>query len=139
MMALEERQAFTVPPELEAHEPPEARGLARDEVRLLVTPRTGEVRHARLTDLPRFLKEGDLLVVNTSRTLAAALKARRGDGSVIDFHLSNALPGGLWLVGPRKSEACQGEVLSLPGLAKATLAVHYGKSPGHWIPQLRPP
>ena len=30
---------FTLPAELEAHDPPEARGLARDGVRLLVSRR----------------------------------------------------------------------------------------------------
>ena len=31
--------AFELPPDLEAHEPPEARGLARDSVRLMVADR----------------------------------------------------------------------------------------------------
>ena len=56
----------------EAHVPPEARGLRRDGVRLLVAgPGPGALRHARFADLPRVLCAGDLLVVNTSATLPA--------------------------------------------------------------------
>ena len=66
--------ASQLPPRLEAHEPPEARGLRRDEVRLMVASRhDGSVIHTRFRELPRFLSQGDLLVVNTSATLPAAL------------------------------------------------------------------
>ena len=55
---------------LEAREPPEARGLRRDAVRLLVSRRdTGEVGHHVFADLPSLLSPGDLLVVNNSATL----------------------------------------------------------------------
>jgi len=58
--------AFALPPALEATAPPEARGLARDEVRLLVARRgDGSVAHASFRDLPRFLAPGDVVVVNT--------------------------------------------------------------------------
>ena len=64
--------------EPEATSPPEARGLRRDEVRLLVSRlREESIEHARFHDLPRWLSAGDLLVVNTSGTLNAALMARR--------------------------------------------------------------
>src|SRR3954468_14629032 len=80
---------FELPPDLEAHEPPEARGLRRDGVRLLVSHVADDsVVHARFTDLPEPLRPGDLLVVNTSGTLAAALDATRADGSLLEVHLS---------------------------------------------------
>ena len=61
---------FTLPPELEAHDPPEARGLARDGVRLLVSrTASGEISHHGFRKLPGLLLPGDLLVVNTSQTL----------------------------------------------------------------------
>src|SRR6185295_7610013 len=47
-----------------AHEPSEARGLRRDEVRLLVSPGSDAPVHARFRDLPAHLRKGDLLVVN---------------------------------------------------------------------------
>src|ERR1051326_913407 len=60
---------FGLPPELEAGEPPEARGLARDEVRLMVSYRSdNRVVHTRFRELGNFLVEGDLLVINTSGT-----------------------------------------------------------------------
>src|SRR5207344_2538687 len=53
---------------------PEARGLARDEVRLLVSGRDGH-RHAIFCEIADFLPPGTLLVVNTSATLPASLPA----------------------------------------------------------------
>ena len=67
---------FTLPTELEAHAPPEARGLPRDGVRLLVSRAAdATVTHHGFTDLPGLLLPGDLLVVNNSRTLPAAVPA----------------------------------------------------------------
>jgi S-adenosylmethionine:tRNA ribosyltransferase-isomerase len=87
---------FVLPPELEAHEPPEARGLARDGVRLLVSEgATGRVSHHRFTDLPVLLRAGDLLVVNTSATLPAAVSVV---GAGLAVHFSTELESGRWLV-----------------------------------------
>ena len=47
---------FVLPAELEASEPPEARGLARDQVRLLVTAGAGKAEHAVFRQLPDFLQ-----------------------------------------------------------------------------------
>jgi len=95
--------AFELPPGLEAQEPAEARGFGRDGVRLLVTNRTHRtVVHARFGDLPQILAPGDVLVLNTSATLAAALPARREDGLELELHLSTPAPGAgsdaLWIV-----------------------------------------
>jgi S-adenosylmethionine:tRNA ribosyltransferase-isomerase len=88
-----------------ASEPPEARGVPRDGVRLLVA-RPTSVTHAVFADLPAFLAPGDLVVVNTSATLAAALPGtRRATGAAVTIHFSTALPDGGWAVelrpGPR--------------------------------------
>jgi S-adenosylmethionine:tRNA ribosyltransferase-isomerase len=80
-----------------AHEPPEARGLRRDEVRLLVSVGDDAPVHAGFRDLPSFLGEGDLLVVNTSATVPAALDGVLHDRPVV-VHVSTALPGDLWLI-----------------------------------------
>src|SRR5215211_8975989 len=90
---------FDLPPGLEASEPPEARGLDRDEVRLMVSYRDDDrVVHSRFRDLPDFLESGDVLVINTSGTMNAAVDARREDGTALELHLSTYLPGGLWIV-----------------------------------------
>jgi S-adenosylmethionine:tRNA ribosyltransferase-isomerase len=124
-----------VPPELEAREPPEARGLARDEVRLMVSSLAdNRVAHARFRDLPNFLDAGDVLVINTSGTLSAALGATRADGAPLELHLSTRLPADLWIVEVRRPtgnasapfhEASAGEALSLPGGAAAVLHTPY--------------
>jgi S-adenosylmethionine:tRNA ribosyltransferase-isomerase len=70
-----------------------------------------QIRHARFRDLPRFLKPGDLLVINTSATLNAALNARRQDGTEVKVHLSTHLPSGLWSLEVRRIEGISTEPL----------------------------
>jgi len=85
--------AFELPSTLEAREPPEARGLARDEVRLLVADRaTGRVSHCRFRDLVELLSPGDLLVVNVSATLPASIAAHRPDSEAVRVHFSTRVP-----------------------------------------------
>jgi S-adenosylmethionine:tRNA ribosyltransferase-isomerase len=145
---------FTLPPALEAAEPPEARGLARDDVRLLVS-HVGEnrVEHARFRDLPRYLQPGDALVLNTSGTRPAALRARRTDGTTLELHLSTHLPVGEWTAEPRLpgrtgssrfTSVIPGETLALPAGASATLHAPYGdRAPGEpprlWLATLSLP
>jgi S-adenosylmethionine:tRNA ribosyltransferase-isomerase len=137
MITIERPLDFSLPPELEAREPPEARGLRRDQVRLLVTYRADDrIVHARFADLPEFLRAGDLLVANDSATLPAALSARRPDGSEIALHLSTRLPGRLWVVEPRKAEVSAGEALALPGGATATVLAPYADSRRLWVARL---
>jgi S-adenosylmethionine:tRNA ribosyltransferase-isomerase len=126
---------FQLPPELEAGEPPEARGLARDEVRLMVSYRADDrIVHAHFRDLPDFLEAGDALVINTSGTMNAALPAVRAAGTPLELHLSNRLPAGLWIVEVRRPDgratqpfydAAAGETLCLPGGASVTLHAPY--------------
>lgn len=125
---------FELPAELEAHEPPEARGLARDQVRLLVSHLTDDrVEHRAFTDLPDVLRPGDLVVANDSATLPAALPARRCDGSQIRLHLSTHVSGEVWVVEPRRIAALAGEVLRLPGGAAAELLAPYPNSQRLWL------
>ncbi len=92
---------FTLPAELEAHDPPEARGTARDGVRMLVSRgTTGQISHHRFTDLPGLLVPGDLVVVNTSGTLPAAVTAVAAPAGAPELavHFSGPRPDGGWLV-----------------------------------------
>lgn len=94
---------FTLPAHLEASEPPEARGLRRDDVRLLVSRVDADsIVHARFSELPRWLAPGDLLVVNTSGTLNAALTATTGSCHRFELHLSTRLPGNFWVIEVRQ-------------------------------------
>jgi S-adenosylmethionine:tRNA ribosyltransferase-isomerase len=129
----EPQTRFELPDELSATGPPEARGLARDEVRLLVADGRRPVRHARFRDLDRHLRPGDLLVVNTSATLAAAVDGTRfGTGRRIlptVVHVATALDDGRWVVELRSApdgsrpvlDARPGERVRLPDGATLTL------------------
>ncbi len=129
---------FSVPPSLEAARPPEACGIGRDEVKLMVQHRSsGEITHTRFNHLPEFLIPGDVLVLNTSGTLPAALAAYRQDGLPLELHLSSRLPNGRWSVELRRLEdgknypftsARPSEVLSLPGGAEAALLYPLGRA-----------
>ena len=71
--------SFALPPELEAPSPPEARGMTRDSVRMLVAHKgNGSLIHSHFSELPRFLNEGDLVVLlRNTDTKAAHLALRR--------------------------------------------------------------
>jgi S-adenosylmethionine:tRNA ribosyltransferase-isomerase len=75
---------FQRPSTSDATEPPEAHGVDRDAVKLLVARPNG-VSHARFADLGDHLRPGDLLVVNNSATLPAAVDGRRA-GQPIAVH-----------------------------------------------------
>lgn len=91
--------SFILPEELSAKEPPERRGLGRDKVRLLVIDRgSGAVQHAEFEQLAEFLRKGDLLVFNSSRTLPASLEACcSGHGPCLQVRLAQHLPDDTWL------------------------------------------
>jgi S-adenosylmethionine:tRNA ribosyltransferase-isomerase len=129
--------AFELPAELSATGPPEGRGLARDALRLMVSRVADDsIVHATFRDLPDFLTPGDLLVVNASATISAALDAwRRRSGrrlaDKIALHLSSPLGvGARWVIELRRLtasgtrpllDARVGEQLALAAGATATL------------------
>ncbi|KUN90724.1 S-adenosylmethionine:tRNA ribosyltransferase-isomerase [Streptomyces caeruleatus] len=90
--------AVRVPEELSARVPAEQRGpgLGRDAVRLLVSRGT-DVSHHAFGELPRLLRAGDVLVVNTSQTLAAAVDGWVGHARVV-VHFSTRGDDGRWAV-----------------------------------------
>jgi S-adenosylmethionine:tRNA ribosyltransferase-isomerase len=140
---------------LEATEPPEARGLRRDEVRLLVSDIARDsIEHARFLDLPRWLAPGDLIVVNTSGTLPAAVEARSESGEACELHFSTQLPGGFWTIEVRRpgagaslpdTRAHAGTTFLLPDGGQTTLLAPYPlieslKSPSRlWMAALQLP
>ena len=105
---------FQLPDELIAVEPPEAHGTARDGVRLMVV-HGGRISHAYFHDLGSYLREGDLLVVNTSATVAAAVDATRQGGASVVVHFAGPSRDGAWVVEVRRSDQ-RGPVLDMaPG------------------------
>lgn len=130
--------AFDLPQDHEARRPPELRGAGRDGVSLLVS-NAREATHtlAPFTDFANYLQPGDLLVVNDSATIPAALTARRENGMHIALHLSTRISETLWIVEPRDTPLIAvGERLTLPAggtvqllapLARAHARLWYAK------------
>jgi S-adenosylmethionine:tRNA ribosyltransferase-isomerase len=115
----------------EAHERPELRGLDPQDVALLVASRgSGTLVHACFTELGRFLRSGDLLVVNTSGTLPAALPADV-EGQAGELHLSTPVERDDWVVELRTLQRtplrppAMGTRIGLPGGASAELLAPY--------------
>jgi S-adenosylmethionine:tRNA ribosyltransferase-isomerase len=116
---------FELPAGLEAAAPP----ADRAGVRLLVA-RPGGIEHARFPDLGAFLAPGDLLVVNTSGTLAAAVDGTRQDGRAVTVHFATPLDDGTWVIEVRPAHGAAGpvpdsragDVITLPGDVRVGLA-----------------
>jgi S-adenosylmethionine:tRNA ribosyltransferase-isomerase len=92
------------------------------------------IEHLRFRQLTEALQPGDLLVVNASGTLKAAVPGRRTFGMQVDLHVSTQLPGSLWVVEVRQHApdgsnplrlGLAGEVIRLPGGARASLVAPY--------------
>ena len=94
---------------------------------MLVSRRSsGEISHHGFRDLPGLLLPGDLLVVNTTATLPAQVRAADG----LAVHFSSPRPDGSWLVELRQikdkisvpnGRGYPGQLISLPGGAVLTL------------------
>lgn len=137
---------FDLPPELEATQPPELTLGRRDAVRLMVSVGEEPPVHTRASELASFLDPGDLVVINTSATLPAAVDAVARGGEYVVVHFSTELPTGLWLVelrrpvdgsaaGPHDGDFA-GTDLRLPGRARVHLL---GRMPGSirlWVASL---
>jgi S-adenosylmethionine:tRNA ribosyltransferase-isomerase len=115
-------------------------------VRLLVARRGRPLVHTGFRALAAHLRPGDLLVVNASATLPAALPARRADGTPLTLHLSTPDPGraadpARWVIELRRANArfrggTAGERLALPGGAGAQLLAPYLSADRLWIAAL---
>jgi S-adenosylmethionine:tRNA ribosyltransferase-isomerase len=126
----------------EAREPAELRGYGRDDVRLLVAHRDGLIARAHFAELPELLVPGDLLAINVSATLPAAIPVRGAEPD-LRLHLSSPDGDGTWLVelrrgGERFHGGAEGDVLLLPDGATAVLL---DRDPGGrlWLAQLQLP
>lgn len=131
---------FELPDALAASAPPRR----RDSVRLLVATPDG-VRHSRFTELGDHLHAGDLLVVNTSGTLPAAVAGRRQRGRAVTVHFATALDDGTWVVEVRParhaagplSDVIAGERIRLPdGVELTVVAQHPPGQHRLWRAQL---
>ena len=136
-LAPADKLSFTLPPRLQAHQPPESTGTARDDVRLLVSrTAAAEVSHHAFAQLPELLLPGDLIVVNNSATLPAAVLLAAAGGRRLSVHFATAMPEGDWLVELRSGHGHDsvpsgdgepGQRLDLPGGAALTLTGRFSQ------------
>ncbi|MEZ4956182.1 MAG: S-adenosylmethionine:tRNA ribosyltransferase-isomerase [Saprospiraceae bacterium] len=96
---LDKQIDFQLPRQLACALPTEERKIGRDGVRLLVSEReTDDIQHARFRDIGQCLRQGDVLVVNTSATMPAALDIELPDGGAGRMHLSTQKDDHTWIV-----------------------------------------
>jgi len=115
---------YELPPDRIAQEPAES----RDASRLLVVDRVrGSWIDARFSDLPRWLRTGDCVVVNESRVISARLLGvLEGEGRPVELLMLRPLDGPRWeaLVRPGKRCRIGARVTLAGGAARATLLEH---------------
>lgn len=89
---------FHLPPSLNAAAPPERRGLRRDHVRMMVLSKeTGYACHDSFYHLDQYLNEGDVLVLNSSRTIPAILRGHSlENGQEVEIRLAGKIDDCRW-------------------------------------------
>lgn len=130
---------YDLPPELIAQQPPSE----RDASRLLVldrsapvTPEPGELR--RITDLPEYLRSGDVLVVNDTRVVPARFDARRETGGRVEgLYLESAESGAFLCLLKPSARLREGERIELSG-TEHRLALETSLGSGEWRARLEP-
>ena len=84
---------YDLPEELIAQHPLEG----RDESRLLLlSRRTGDVRETVFSNFARYLREGDLVVINDTRVIPSRLLGRKETGAEIEIFLTRSIREGEW-------------------------------------------
>lgn len=126
---------FELPGHLSCPQPTELRNVPRDAVRLLVTAgRQGVAEHTTFAYLDRYLRPGDVLVINTSATQPSALPVALPDGRRGIIHLSTRVNEEQWLLEIREvvknkthrwKEGHEGMTFLLPERGSITLTKRF--------------
>ncbi len=124
---------YDLPERMIAQEPAEP----RDTSRLMVLDRaTGEVRHAVFRELGRFLRKGDLLVLNNTKVFPARTFGIRSSGGRVEVLFLRATGQGRWEVMVRSNgKPRPGEFLSLEQGALSVRLLERREG-GHWLVSL---
>lgn len=140
---------FTLPESNVAEAPAERRGSGRDDVRLMVTRRSSmSVEHHSFPRLERHLSPGDVVVVNTSATVPAAIDGWTAGGDRFKIHFAAPAAGGLWTVEVRTPVEHDGtapgpdlspQTLRMTGGASAHLLARSPRTPRLWVAAIEAP
>lgn len=128
---MESAMKFELPEELNAKEPPERRGIRRDYVKMMVLDKTtGQTNHTQFYHLDRYLKKGDLLVLNASRTVPAVLKSQKEmDGTEVEIRLAHRKNESIWEALPVSGNVKKGDVIRFSSTLTATIIEQSDKTP----------
>ncbi len=120
---------YELPEELIAQAPP----AKREDARLLVVNRkTNKLTDSGIDRLPNWLREGDLLVLNDTKVLAAKFFARRQTGAQLSGLYLHDDKAGVWRVMIRGSRKLRvGEVIELVGPDDERVGMELIASYGH--------
>ncbi len=112
---------YVLPPELIAQEPPKERGASR---MLVLYRANGRIEHRMFSDLPEYLKAGDVLVVNDTKVMPARLYGKKeATGGKVEVLLTENLSGNRWkcLIKPTTRLRDGAVIILADGDLKATL------------------
>ncbi len=136
---------FQIPAGSAVGTPPEREGRRRDSVSMMVADTaSGTIDHARFTRIGEILRPGDVLVLNVSAAVPAALDGVSDQGDV-RLHMSSPIAGSIWTAEPRRRSGVGsvpwrdfgGGVVALPGGAEAVLLTPDTRSPRLWITEMK--
>ncbi|MGG1572656.1 S-adenosylmethionine:tRNA ribosyltransferase-isomerase [Fictibacillus sp. NRS-1165] len=125
-----EALSFFLPEELNASMPPERRGLRRDYVKMMVIDRTtGETSHKQFYQLDHFLKAGDVLVLNASRTIPAVLQGEFDGGTEVEVRLAHRKSERIWEALILSNQVKAGDRISFSSLLSAAVLTTENDNP----------
>jgi S-adenosylmethionine:tRNA ribosyltransferase-isomerase len=120
---------YDLPSELVAQKPPQRRGESK---LLVLTRESGELRETLFSNFPRYLQEGDILVVNETRVIPARILGRRPSGGAIEVFLVRRLAERRWVALIRPSKRMSPGETVLVGEAAHEITVEESAGPGEW-------
>ncbi|WP_053366624.1 S-adenosylmethionine:tRNA ribosyltransferase-isomerase [Bacillus sp. FJAT-27245] len=122
---------FNLPPSLNAAAPPERRGVRRDHVRMMVLSKeTGYGCHDSFYNLDQYLNEGDVLVLNSSRTIPAILRGRLLEREEeVEIRLAGKIDGSRWYALIVSPSLDTGETIWFSGRLEAVVEKAAGDTP----------
>jgi len=120
---------YELPRELIAQVP----SARRDESRLIVLDRGGgELRETRFSNFPRYLQDGDILVVNETRVIPARVLGRKETGGSVEVFLVRRLADRAWAAMVRPSSRLRRGEVVLVGAGALEIMLEERLDKGEW-------